>query len=199
MVRRKPKGLSKEDLEIWKQVADRLDHRKPKISVAPVIKGAKTHKEARPLPSSPALKPFRVGEKAVVKVTQQVPAFRFERQATSPNMDKRNFQRLIKGQLEIDGSLDLHGMTAEQAKARLVSYVTQSHAMGLRLIVVITGKGRIKGRDEFNRPAGGVLRQSLPDWLRGPALADKVLQVSQAQPKHGGSGAFYVYLRRKRQ
>ncbi|MBT6895418.1 MAG: Smr/MutS family protein, partial [Rhodobacterales bacterium] len=52
--------------------------------------------------------------------------------------------------------------------------------------------------DEFQRPINGVLRQSLPDWLSGPSVSDKVLQVTQAQPKHGGTGAFYVYLRRKR-
>jgi len=101
--------------------------------------------------------------------------------------------------MEIDGTLDLHGMTADQAKARLLAYITQSHAMGMRLILVITGKGKHKGYDEFHRPVGGVLRQSLPDWLRGPTLSNKILQVSQAQPKHGGAGAYYVYLRRIRQ
>jgi len=159
----------------------------------------KVKKQPAALPSTPMLRPFKVGERAVEKAVQQPPAFHQKNQITSPNMDRKNFQRLLKGQLEIDGTLDLHGLTADQAKARLLAYITQSHAMGMRLILVITGKGKHKGFDEFHRPVGGVLRQSLPDWLRGPTLSNKILQVSQAQPKHGGAGAYYVYLRRIRQ
>jgi DNA-nicking Smr family endonuclease len=176
-----------------------LDQRKPALPLKTVIKGTKAHKSAPPFPTTPTLRPFKVGEKSTEKKVNQPPAFHEKQKVTSPNMDRRNFQRLVKGQKEIDGTLDLHGLTADQAKARLIAYVTQSHAMGLRLIVVITGKGKHKGFDEFNRPIVGVLRQNLPEWLRGAAIADKILQVSQAQPRHGGAGAFYVYLRRKRQ
>jgi len=195
MAGRKPKGLSSEDLEVWRQVAVRVERSKPVIVVKPTVS---VKKQTRALPSAPMLRPFKVGERVVEKLTKQPPAFHDTPQKTSPNMDRKNFQRLIKGQMEIDGTLDLHGMTADQAKARLLAYVGQSHAMGCRLILVITGKGKHKGYDEFHRPVKGVLRQSLPDWLRGPTLANKVLQVSQAQRKHGGAGAYYVYLRRAR-
>lgn len=196
MVGRKPKGLSSEDLEVWRQVTSRVERTKPVLPIKPAVK---VKKQPAALPSTPMLRPFKVGERAVEKAVQQPPAFHQKNQITSPNMDRKNFQRLLKGQLEIDGTLDLHGLTADQAKARLLAYITQSHAMGMRLILVITGKGKHKGFDEFHRPVGGVLRQSLPDWLRGPTLSNKILQVSQAQPKHGGAGAYYVYLRRIRQ
>jgi DNA-nicking Smr family endonuclease len=192
---RKPRGLSGEDLEVWRQVISRVERTKPIISVKPVVK---VKKVPDALPRTPMLRPFKVGERVAEKQFKQPPAFHNAPQRTSPNMDRKNFQRLVKGQLEIDGTLDLHGMTADQAKVRLLSYVGQSHAMGCRLILVITGKGKHKGSDEFNRPVNGVLRQSLPEWLRGPTLANKILQVSQAQPKHGGAGAYYVYLRRTR-
>jgi DNA-nicking Smr family endonuclease len=113
-------------------------------------------------------------------------------------MDKKNFNRLLKGKMEIEGTIDLHGLTADQAKIKLIAFIDRSYTLGKRLIIVITGKGKHKGYDEFQRPINGVLRQSLPDWLSGPSVSDKVLQVTQAQPKHGGTGAFYVYLRRKR-
>jgi DNA-nicking Smr family endonuclease len=196
MAGRKPKGLSSEDIEVWRQVAARVERSKPVIPMKPVVK----LKHAAPaLPSTPMLRPFKVGERVVEKVIKQPPAFHDAPKKTSPNMDRRNFQRLVKGQMEIDGTLDLHGMTVDQAQARLMAYVVQSHAMGSRLILVITGKGKNKGVDEFNRPVNGVLRQSLPDWLRGPTLANKILQVTQAQPRHGGAGAYYVYLRRTRE
>lgn len=195
MAGRKPRGLSQEDIEVWKQVAARVERTKPVIPLKPAVK---VKRPAPTLPSTPMLHPFKVGERVVEKIVKQPPAFHDAPKRTSPNMDRKNFQRLVKGQMEIDGTLDLHGMTADQAQARLMAYVTQSHAVGARLILVITGKGKNKGNDEFNRPVRGVLRQSLPDWLRGPTLASKILQVTQAQPRHGGAGAYYVYLRRTR-
>ncbi|MEZ8007214.1 MAG: Smr/MutS family protein [Amylibacter sp.] len=198
MVGRKPRGLTQEDLEIWRQVAAQLKRDKPEIPMMSSIKGTRIHKAVQPLPSIPTIRSFMVGEKVMESKISQPPNFYQERQRTSPNMDGKNFQRLVRGQLEVEGTLDLHGLTADQAKAQLMAYITHSHAMGKRLIIVITGKGKHKGYDEFNRPIKGILRQNLPDWLSGPALSQKVLQVSQAQPKHGGSGAYYVYLRRKR-
>ena len=104
----------------------------------------------------------------------------------------------MRGKMEIEATLDLHGMTADQAKMQLIRFITQSHRNGCRMILVITGKGNKTHRDEFNRERGGVLRQNLPDWVAGSAITDKVLQVTHAQPKHGGSGAYYIYLRRQR-
>ena len=126
------------------------------------------------------------------------PDFNNDNKKSSPNMDKKNFNKLLKGKMEIDGTIDLHGLTADQAKIKLIAFIDRSYTLGKRLIIVITGKGKHKGYDGFQRPINGVLRQSLPDWLSGPSVSDKVLQVTQAQPKHGGTGAFYVYLRRKR-
>ena len=62
--------------------------------------------------------------------------------------------------------------------------------------LVITGKGKIQ-KDTGPIPRQvGILRHQVPQWLRMPPLRDKVLQVSEAHGKHGGSGAYYVYLRK---
>ena len=191
------KNLSKDDIEVWRQVTSRVERSLPEMPI--VVDVVKT--KAKPVKSSTGfqIQPFNVGSKASEKKITQPPAFNTLPQKTSSNMDKKNFQRLLKGKMEIDATLDLHGMTADQAKVYLQNYLLHAHKVGHRMILVITGKGKHKGQDEFNRPKGGILRQSLRDWLMGPMLASKVLQVSQAQPKHGGAGAFYVYLRRKRE
>lgn len=119
-------------------------------------------------------------------------------QATSPHMDRRSYQRLLKGRLEIDAVLDLHGMTAEQARHRLLAFVRASHGAGHRLLLVITGKGKRSSTDEFNRPRAGVLREGVPEWLRSGPVSHLILEMAQARPHHGGAGALYVYLRRKR-
>ena len=120
------------------------------------------------------------------------------RALTSPTMDRRNFNRLQKGQMPIDARLDLHGMTVEQAKLRLKSFLLNAHARGDRVILVITGKGLRSGFDEFNRPNRGVIREGLPQWVKDKDIAPMIVQITPAHRQHGGDGAFYLYLRRKR-
>ncbi|MEO0358755.1 MAG: Smr/MutS family protein, partial [Pseudomonadota bacterium] len=72
------------------------------------------------------------------------------------------------------------------------------HAQGVRCVLVITGKGRAKLDHGPIPERAGVLRRSLPMWLRQPPLAQAILDVTPAHQKHGGGGAFYVYLRRAR-
>jgi len=188
------RGLSEEDIAIWQQITRRIERLKPEAPAPkPVLKKSivGTSKKSEPT----FVEPFQIGSKANPKATPHISKRSEDR---SPNMDRKNFQRLLKGKFEIDATLDLHGLTSDQAKAQMIQFISNSHRMGFRLVLVITGKGKRTHTDTFNRERGGVLRQSLPDWVRSSSITDKVLQVTQAQPKHGGSGAFYVYLRRKR-
>jgi DNA-nicking Smr family endonuclease len=112
-------------------------------------------------------------------------------------MDRRNYDRLRRGKLKPEARIDLHGMTAAQAHSRLNVFIADSQARGFRLVLVITGKGRSSGTDDFHR-TGGVLRQSVPHWLHQPHISPMVLEIVQAHIRHGGEGAYYVYLRRQR-
>jgi DNA-nicking Smr family endonuclease len=107
----------------------------------------------------------------------------------APGIDKRTAERFRKGQREIDGRLDLHGMSQDAAWRRLVSTIERAHRDGKRALLVITGKGSA---------GGGVLRTTVPRWLTEAPLKPLVLAHAPAQPKDGGSGALYVLLRRKR-
>ena len=198
MVKKTPKSVSQEDLEVWKKITTQLKRNKPEILIKKNISGLKIKKSSKSLPKAPELKPFIIGEKVLKKEKIILPNFHEDNKINSPNMDKKNFKKLVKGKMEIEGTIDLHGLTADQAKIKLITFINHSYSLGKRLIIVITGKGKHKGFDEFQRPINGVLRQNLPEWLSGPSVSNKVLQVTQAQPKHGGAGAFYVYLRRQR-
>ncbi len=110
-----------------------------------------------------------------------------EKQA--PQLDARTDQRLRRGQLPIDGTLDLHGMTQAEAHERLEGFVQRAYARKKRCLLIITGKGR---------SGPGVLRQKLPQWLSLPPLQGMVLKIYPAAAEHGGSGAWYVYLKRQR-
>ena len=198
MVKKTPKSVSQEDLEVWKKITIQLKRNKPEVLIRKNISGLRIKKSSKSLPKAPELKPFIIGEKVLKKEKIILPNFHEDNKINSPNMDKKNFKKLVKGKMEIEGTIDLHGLTADQAKIKLITFINHSYSLGKRLIIVITGKGKHKGFDEFQRPINGVLRQNLPEWLSGPSVSNKVLQVTQAQPKHGGAGAFYVYLRRQR-
>ncbi len=117
-------------------------------------------------------------------------------------LDRRQQERLRRGQMKIEGRLDLHGLHQSPAHGALRAFITESHASGRRCVLVITGKGnRQSGHQQDSvmpDRALGVLRREVPRWLRQPELKDKVLSVSEAQPKHGGAGALYVLLRKRR-
>lgn len=113
-------------------------------------------------------------------------------------MDRKAFTRMKRGKLPVDARIDLHGMTLAQAHPRLTAFILAAHARGDRLVLVITGKGKSK-RDEGPIPQRtGVLKHQVPQWLRGPGLGHAVLQIAEAHQSHGGTGAYYVYLRRPR-
>jgi DNA-nicking Smr family endonuclease len=105
-----------------------------------------------------------------------------------PRGDERDLRR---GSVSIDGRIDLHGMTREEAHRAVRRYLAEAIERAHRIVLVITGKG---GR---NDSGGGVLRSELPRWLHEGGLARIVLAWRPAAPRHGGDGAFYVLLRKK--
>ena len=113
-------------------------------------------------------------------------------------MDRKAHRKLTRGKLAPEARIDLHGMTLAAAHPALIRFVAAAHGQGLRLVLVITGKG--KDRDEHGPiPARkGALRHEVPHWLTSGELRSLVLQVTEAHRTHGGSGAYYVYLRRRK-
>jgi DNA-nicking Smr family endonuclease len=121
--------------------------------------------------------------------------------------DRRTEQKMIRGNVEIDARIDLHGHGVELARVALLNFVSSRRAMGARLVLVITGKGAsplasghaLHGRHSFHAPErAGRLRREVPEWLHEPQFRDHVIGFQQAHPKHGGGGALYVRLRRPR-
>lgn len=145
--------------------------------------------KARPLPP-------RQGAAAPESVSHAAPPI-VPPSEDPPQLDGQTARRLKQGKLEIEAKLDLHGMTQAAAQPALISFIRNAQARGCRTVLVITGKGlpKLSSDQPFDRPAG-VLRRQLPLWLNDPEIKNIVLSHSPARPKHGGDGAFYVYLRR---
>ena len=90
---------------------------------------------------------------------------------------------LRRGRHEPDARIDLHGLSHDTAYSAALRFLSRAQAEGKRLVLVITGKG-------------GVLRARLPYWLGQSELKPLIAGVREAHIRHGGSGAFYVLLRR---
>ncbi len=96
-------------------------------------------------------------------------------------------RRLERGRDEVAGTIDLHGLDQERARATLTAFLLRGFAEHRRTILVITGKGAL---------GDGVLRRRVPEWLADPPLRRIVAGISEAHRRHGGEGAIYVALKR---
>jgi DNA-nicking Smr family endonuclease len=108
-------------------------------------------------------------------------------------LGRRLRQRLARGVNAIDGRIDLHGMTQAQAHGALLGFLRAAQSRGSRIVLVITGKGVVGAIGER-----GVLRRQVPLWLRLPEFRDLVTGFESAGAGHGGEGAIYVQVRRRR-
>jgi len=113
-------------------------------------------------------------------------------------MDSKLHTKMRRGKIRPEAKLDLHGLNLSQAHPTLTKFVLDAHGKGLRLILVITGKGRNTEDYDVIPKRRGVLKATVPNWLAMEPLSSKILQITNAHVKHGGGGAFYVYLRKKR-
>ena len=193
MARHKKRALSEEDRELWHRVAKTAT---PMHPVKPTLPSKP--KPERPKPANETVSDrfevpsFRVGQTASMSRPVPKPA-----PASSP-IDRKQLLRLKRGKLKPEARIDLHGMTQDRALPELTRFILGAAERNLRLVLVITGKGR--PRPDFGPipEQPGVLRRNVPHWLRSGLLAPLVLDVVESHQSHGGAGAYYVYLRARR-
>jgi DNA-nicking Smr family endonuclease len=112
-------------------------------------------------------------------------------EGVAPGVDQGVAQRLHRGDYAVQGHLDLHGYTVDEARPMVDRFVTQAYSRGRRCIRLVHGRGR-NSRD--NRP---VLKEQVQLWLSHGRLSRLVLAFATAPTVDGGAGAVYVLLRRR--
>jgi DNA-nicking Smr family endonuclease len=105
-------------------------------------------------------------------------------------------RRLSRGLVAPDATVDLHGHDLAGAYDRLDRKLEEAIAQGRRLLLLITGK---PPRDERRPHRRGAIRAAVGDWLQASRHAGAIAAVRNAHPRHGGAGALYIVLRRKRE
>ena len=113
---------------------------------------------------------------------------------TKDTLDGSWDRKLSRGLISPESSIDLHGHNLASAYDRLDRGLEQAVRRGDRVLLLITGK---PPRPESERPhARGAIRAAVGDWLASSRHADRIAAVRGAHPRHGGSGALYIILRR---
>ena len=196
---RKPRSLRPDERELWKKVTDQATRLEPK---RPEIVSIPPKRAQKPVPTPPrvATPTFRIGEgvKSRAKPHDIAPSIADQMGKQPVAMDKKAFTKLKRGRLSPEARIDLHGMTIAQAHPALLHFIQNSAAMDRRLVLVITGKGKTRDDGGPIPVRHGVLRHQVPHWLHSQPLKSHILQITEAHLKHGGQGAYYVYLRRNR-
>lgn len=193
-MRRTRRPLGPDEAALWSEVASTVRPMSRQARAALTTQDTPVmQKAASPAKASGADKiaPFEISARApseprTTVTSAKEPALR---------MDARAFVRMRRGRLAPEARIDLHGMTVAEAHSALIGFIMRAHGSGLRLVLVITGKGK-SGADGSMQSRGGVLRHQVPHWLHLAPLGPRVLQVAEAHISHGGAGALYVYLRR---
>ena len=119
-----------------------------------------------------------------------------EKNEKLPNKDleiKENKSHITK-------SLDLHGFTLDEANKRVESFITDCFNQKVSKVIIVTGKGLHSQNDQdpYISKEFGILKNSVPDFIKNnPSLMAKIKSITDAEVTDGGSGAFYVFLKKK--
>ena len=186
----KKRDLSDDEKELWKEFSkstEPLPHQNQK--------NQKTAPRKKKLINSVNLKDEKkhyIGGKKSPAHVDKAPV------SSVLSMDSKLHTKMRQGKIRPEAKLDLHGLNLSQAQPILTKFVLDAHDKGLRLILIITGKGRNTEDHDIIPKRKGILKANVPNWLAMEPLSSKILQITNAHVKHGGGGAFYVYLRKKR-
>ena len=166
--------------QLWEAVAATATPLHPPAAAAARRARAAAGRRAAAGPAAPsapagARRPSRRASRSTSPPTRRR---RFDR--AHPHMDRRRFEKLRRGRLDPEAGIDLHGMTSEHAHAALTGFIVDAHADGLRLVLVITGKGRPDERRDAAAPPRHPPPQ--PAALAGRAAAPRPHPAGRPRP-----------------
>ncbi|QDE68121.1 Smr/MutS family protein [Myxococcus xanthus] len=111
-------------------------------------------------------------------------------EGAGPGIDRNLLRALRRGDFAIQGQLDLHGKTQNEARDALERFLGDSRRAKKRCVLVVHGRG-LNSKDQIP-----VLKERLKGWLSEKRIGRMVLAFASARPQDGGTGAVYVLLRR---
>ncbi len=180
------KNFRADDLEIWRRVQktitpldpsrpqNQIQAEPPTLPISPKL--------GTPMPQKPIQAPMEV------QLKKELPTDRLDGLARSQR------RALKKGHIEPEARLDLHGLRLETARSRLQNFLEAQARSGHKTVLIITGKGGHRRISDFGHEYTGVIRRAFPEWMQMRSIAPLVSHYSPAHAKHGGEGAWYVFI-----
>ena len=114
-----------------------------------------------------------------------------------PNKDlKNNKKKIINTK-----SLDLHGYTLEDANKKIENFILENYQNGITKLLVVTGKGLHSDveKNPYVSKKLSMLKYSIPEFIRNNIELNKCINsIAEASIEDGGSGAFYIYLKKNK-
>ena len=98
-------------------------------------------------------------------------------------------------------TIDLHGYTLDEANKKIETYIIESHQAEVNKLIVVTGKGLHSQNDKnpYVSMDLSILKNSVPEFIKNNTnLMKKIIELKDAEIADGGSGAFYIFLKRKK-
>ena len=98
-------------------------------------------------------------------------------------------------------TIDLHGFTLEEANKKIKKIINDAYEKDVSKVIVVTGKGIHSNveKDPYVSKDLSILKFSVPDYIENNSeLMKKIIEIKDADKEDGGSGAFYIYLKRKK-
>lgn len=185
--------MSPEDRELWGRVVRTLTPLDPDRARTAQEEMAKVLETPECVPKSAA----RPGKKTrTTTASKAPPAAKPPAPPPMHRLEHRYRKQIVRGSKQIDARIDLHGLTQPHAHDRLRRFVHEAQARGHKVVLVITGKGG--GPENAYMDERGILRRMVPQWLAMPDLRHVVIGYEEAHTSHGGAGALYVRIRRRR-
>jgi DNA-nicking Smr family endonuclease len=153
--------LSEEERLLWETIAKTAKPLKPKAKAKPAAQAAVQPEAAKPAPPGKMSKRPKVVPAPLPIPAPLRPAHELSH-GLSTGIDKRQAERFRRGQTPIDGKIDLHGRTQQEAHDALHTFIMRAHRAGKRCLLVITGKGMTTKQGVAK---AGVLKENVPRWL----------------------------------
>jgi DNA-nicking Smr family endonuclease len=177
--------LSADEAALWRRVAGSVRAIRPAATVVDAGIVA-AHRKTQPAEERSA--------RPVVRSAQ-------DRRATSTSqntLDGGWDKKIDTGRVVPERMIDLHGCNLAGAHHRLDRGLDEAIRDGVRIILLITGRAPRAGTSRIDLPLRGIIRESVGDWLAASRHASAIAAIRGAHPRHGGAGALYIVLRRKR-
>ena len=180
----KERPLSAEEARLWARVV---------ASVEPLE--GRAHEPATPQPFVSSEVEKRASTRSEQKrfsTSLEANGLKSAKPASSNTLDGSWDRRLSRGLVAPELAVDLHGHTLDTAYRTLDAGLDEAIARGIRMLLLVTGKPRDPGSGR------GAIRAAVGDWIAASRHSADIAAVRGAHPRHGGTGALYIVLKRHR-